>query len=240
MIIRLRYPLISCVCITDSRPDFLLKSIIYFDSQKYPNKELVISYPEDDLATENLIKKVIDRSGLNIVIIERSKNITLGKARNEAVEKSNGNYICTWDDDDFYFENRLLDQYNNMISVRQKREACILTNVVLYDGIKHTAHLSDYYNWAGTLLCKKSLVLQHPYADTNTAEDGNLIKYLTSSKYLHTIPDQAHLYVYNYHGKNTLNKYYFNYFQRKGGLLKQESLDYFSSSINMKVSLESS
>lgn len=240
MIIRLTHPLISCICITDSRPDFLLKAVICFDSQKYPNKELVISYPKDDLVTKSLVESIIELSGLDITIIERQRDTTLGTARNEAVAKSNGSYICTWDDDDFYPEDRLIEQYSKMISVKQKREACILTNVILFDGLRNTVHYSDYYNWAGTLLCKKDFILQYPYDDSMTAEDHTLLKFLTTSKYLHTVPDHAHLYFYNYHGSNILNKYYFNFFQRKGGQLKQESFDQINYTINMPAGLASS
>ena len=237
MIIRITHPLISCICVTAYRPEFLLKAIIGFDTQKYPNKELVISYPEDDQESRDLVKNVIEASDLDIVVVERIPSLSLGMARNEAIAKSNGDYVCTWDDDDWYSERRVHHQYNHMLMVKQKREASILTNVMLYDGPNDQAYLSSTYKIAGSLLCKKSIILEHPYEDSSTIEDASLIRYLVSSKYLHLIADRPDLYIYNYHGDNQLDKYYFLFLLRSAKLLDQANGDWVRYTIGRGVSL---
>lgn len=241
MIIRHHYPLISCICITANRPEFLLKAMVLFDAQNYPNRELIISIPKADQLSKNLVNKIIDLSALNAVLVERENHLSLGQARNEAVAKCNGEYICTWDDDDWYREVRLMYQYTSLGAMRQKKEACILTSVILYDRIHQQAFYSGKYNnvpykWAGTLLCKKDLVINHPYTDSTIAEDLQLINYLESSKYLYQM-ENFNLYAFIYHGGNVTNTYQFHYFMRNTRRLDPETEVWLLERMNKKVEL---
>lgn len=236
MIIKHHYPLISCICITADRPSLLLKAIVYYDYQNYPNKELVISYPQRDLATKTLVKNIRQLSDMDIVVIERDDSISLGMARNEAVAKCNGEYIITWDDDDWYREFRIMYQYQSLRTAPQKREACILTNVILYDKVKDNAFYSGTNDWAGTLLCKKEIVLQYPYLDDNVAEDFALIQYLSPSRYLNYLANY-NLYAYIFHGTNTVDYYQYAYFFKDRDLLDQDSKNWPCNLNNISVNL---
>ena len=236
MLISHLYPLISCICITDNRPTFLLKAVIHFDAQNYPNRELVVSYPKTDLASKILISKIKQVSDLNIMVIEREECLSLGLARNEAVAKCNGEYICTWDDDDWHREVRLIYQYTSLLSIKQKREACILPQVVLFDSTKDRAWFSGTFNWAGTLLCKKEIVLQHPYSDTNSDEGAELIQYLITSKYLHYFANY-NLYAFIYHGTNITDRQQFKLLTKDLVALDMGSKEWLSILINRKIDL---
>lgn len=209
------YPLISCICITHNRPELLLNSIISFEHQDYPSKELVISYPSTDETSRNLIEKVIRLSQLNIIPVEREKEESLGSARNLAVTNANGNYICTWDDDDWHHPERLTYQMNAILT-DQKYKASIIRRVILYNQTTNTAYLSASYNWSGALLCEKKLVKQCPYLTTNRLEDISLIRFLESENCLCHIEDIYELYIYVYHGTNSLDPIHFRYFTRNG------------------------
>jgi len=226
MIRKYLYPLISCICVTAYRPDFLLKAIIYFDSQNYPNRELVISYPKNDQASKDLISTIKQKSELNIFVVERQSDLSLGMARNQAVRKCNGDYICIWDDDDWHREVRLMYQYTVLRAVRQKREASILTKVILYDRVRDLVSISDSYAWPGTLLCKKELVLAHPYIDSDLSEGANLIKYLASSQYLHYY-EEHNIYGFIYHGKNIFTADQFSNLLKDKPSLNQDSKHWF-------------
>jgi len=240
MKIKLIHPLISCICITQNRPKLLLKAIVSFDTQNYPNRELVISYPKQDLETKKLIADILDVSDLRVVQIEREGDESLGTARNHAIANCNGEYICLWDDDDWYNSRRLSHQFNTMLINRKFQEASILTKVMLFDATTQQAYLSFPYLWCGSLLCKKTLILQNPFADSNIAEDSPVIKYLESSKLLHHIEDSAYLYLYVYHGKNTLSHFHFSYYLKKSELLDHESTDWILGLLNTKVEILSS
>jgi len=235
MKIKLTHPLISCICITQNRPALLLKAIVSFDTQNYPNRELVISYPKHDLETKKLIDDILEVSDLRIIQIERVGNESLGFARNHAIANCNGEYICLWDDDDWYHARRLAHQYNTMLTTGKFREASILTRVMLFDAKTEQGYLSFYYLWCGSLLCKKDHILKHPFENTDVAEDASVIKYLESKKLLHYIADSAFLYLYVYHGGNALNYFHFSYYLKKSERLDQESTDWMHSLLNVKV-----
>lgn len=235
MKIKLIHPLISCICITQNRPALLLKAIVSFDTQSYPNRELIISYPKHDKETKQLINDILEVSDLRIIQIEREGNESLGTARNNAIATCNGDYICLWDDDDWYHAKRLAHQYNTMRINGQSCVASMLTRVMLFDVTTQKAYLSFPYLWCGSLLCKKDHILKHPFVDSNIAEDAEIINYLESRKLLHYITDSAFLYLYVYHGKNALGYYHFSYYLRKSELLDLESRDWIRSLLEVKV-----
>jgi len=230
MIIKHLYPLISCICITKNRPAFLIRAVINFDLQNYPERELVISYPKDDLVSKNLIIDLKKFSKIKILAVEREPDISIGKARNQAIKKCTGEYICTWDDDDWHRDLRLMYQFTILRTVSQKREACILPKIVLYDNLNSLACYSDSYSWEGTILCKKELVIDCPYSDCNREEGAKLIEYLASNKYLHYF-ENYNLFAHIYHGTN-IHSYdeYLRFFNNRP-LLDPESKYYLVSQI---------
>lgn len=215
------YPLISCICITNRRPVLLEKAISYFISQNYPNKEMVISYPKRDKLSRELIKNYQNQE-IQLISMEREEEESLGYARNQAIAKSNGDYVCTWDDDDWYHSSRLSFQFNSMQTKGSGYQASVLTRIILFDVISQQAYLSFPYTWDGTILCKKEVLMQNQYGYTNKAEDTHVIKFLSSKKMLFHIEDAPFLYVYIYHGKNTWDYKHFEYFTSKSEVLSEE------------------
>lgn len=215
------HPLISCICITNRRPVLLEKAISCFISQNYPHKELVISYPKGDLLT----RQVIDNhrsDDIQLIAMEREADESLGYARNQAIAKSKGDYVCTWDDDDWYHSSRLSFQFNSMQTKGSGYQASVLTRIILFDLVSQQAYLSFPYTWDGTILCKKEVLMQNQYGYTNKAEDTHVIKFLSSKKLLFQIEDAPFLYVYIYHGENTWDYKHFEYFTSKSELLNEE------------------
>jgi len=223
------YPLISCICITNSRPKLLQQAISCFESQNYINKELVISYPKNDQLTKELIAS---NKSVNILQIERDPEETLGNARNHALYKCHGDYVCVWDDDDWYHSSRLSFQFNSLHTVGPGFQASILTRIILYDFTTHLGYLSFPYNWDGTLLCRKEMLLQNQYADRNKAEDTHVIPFLHSRKMLAQINESPFLYIYTYHGENTWSYDHFQIFIKKSHLLNQEFIDKVRALVN--------
>lgn len=200
MKIKLSNPLISCICITNNRPELLLKAIYCFDGQIYPNRELIISYPENDIITEDIIARLIKFSLLRIIPLKRDPGYSIGHARNHAIAHSNGNYVCMWDDDDIHNFHRISHQYSEM-----EKHSCqggIITGAAIYDTMTQRAYISMPNNWTGTLICKKDFILSHPYSDSNIHEASNLIESLEIKNLLHKIQDFPYLYTFVYHQHN--------------------------------------
>lgn len=216
------YPLISCICITNNRPVQLRVAISCFAAQNYPNKELVISYPKNDLSTKKVVENIQQSESWKIVLIERSPDESLGNARNHVIAKCAGDYVCMWDDDDWYHPSRLTYQFNSMQIVGQRFQASVLSQILLYDATTKKAYHSFSYTWDGTILCRKEILLQNQYANTNLGEDTHVITFLSGRKLLYQIEGAPFLYVYIYHGTNSWNYKHFEYFMNKSLLLDEE------------------
>jgi len=219
------YPLISCICITNNRSELLQNAIDCFESQNYTNKELVISYPKKDTATKNIIES-LQHSELRILAIERDDTESLGNARNQAIIKCRGEYVCIWDDDDWYHSSRLSFQFNSMQEKGQGYQASILTRILLYDTISKQVYLSFPYPWEGTILCRKVILLQNQYKNSNIAEDSHVVRFLSSRNLLFSIEHVPFLYVYVYHGNNTWNYKHFEGFLSKSELITGEDSEH--------------
>lgn len=219
---RENYPLISCICVTYDRPDLLYRAIVCFESQNYPNKELVISYPEKDEQTRTLLDNFMEHSQMNIMRIIRSDGESVGNARNSAIAKCHGDYMCVWDDDDWYHSSRLSYQYNSMKTTASGYNASVLRSLIFFDETTKNAYQSFRYPWENTLLCRKEIILQNPYAHTNKGEDTHIIKFLDGKKFLHYIDDAPYLYVYIYHGRNTWDHDHYSHLIQKSKLLEDD------------------
>jgi glycosyltransferase involved in cell wall biosynthesis len=219
------YPLISCICITNNRPELLKKAIDCFESQNYPNKELVISYPKKDVSTKRILENN-SHSDLRILSIEREDEESLGNARNQAIIKCKGEYVCIWDDDDWYHSSRLSFQFNSIQEKGQGYQASVLTRILLYDTTTKKAYLSFPHYWDGTILCRKVILLQNQYKNSNIAEDSHVVHFLASKNLLFKIDNVPFLYVYVYHGNNTWNYEHFEIFLSKSELITGEDSEH--------------
>ena len=195
---------ISCICVTDSRPDLLIRAIYCFAQQDFQNKELVISYPRKDRETKQLINRILELNQIQILQIERENKESIGNARNIAISQCNGSYICIWDDDDWYHPNRLTFQYESLFKKPTVFNATILIRLLLYDSTTDKSYLSFPYTWENSLMCRKEIIMQNQYKYANRGEDTHIIKFLDNRKILDHI-DAPYLYVYIYHGGNVWN-----------------------------------
>jgi glycosyltransferase involved in cell wall biosynthesis len=196
-------PLVSCICITNDRVNHLEKSIRYFSDQTYPQKELIVAFTSEDLATEKNLAKINHPSIRTLKF--SNDELTLGDKRNLAIEFSNGFYFCIWDDDDWYGPNRIEFQVNSLKGTALKSSA--LSTIFLFDGVTNEAYVSaTRWAWEATLLCEKSLLTSElRYAQMNRAEDSPLLYWLKKSDLLLSSYYPS-LYIYVYHGNNTTER----------------------------------
>ena len=206
-------PSISCVCITKGRPALLQKAIGHFDAQTYENKNLVIVYEGD----EDLSPKNHSSERIKIIRLRAGSELSLGERRNLSIQNCTGDYFCQWDDDDWYHNRRLELQMEAL--ARSGKSACVLTRVILYDGVGRRAYLSSQRNWEGTLLCSTNLFKDSfRYPQVNRSEDNSLVVNLLKNDYVHAL-SAPHLYAYYFHGKNTWDQAHFNQLFQSGYIL---------------------
>lgn len=215
-------PLISCICITRNRPKLLLTAISCFAAQSYTRKELIILYEKDDIITAACLDNY-DWKDLcvKIVAIEKQTGRYLGALRNAAVASASGDYICQWDDDDWYHPERLSYQYGCL--ALKKKEAGVLSREIIWDSTTGKAYLSCYRHWEGSLLCRKDIALQHPYYNYKRGEDTPVITALLQRGLLYTDTRATPLYVYRYHSANTWDYRHFSSFFPYSTLLPENA-----------------
>jgi glycosyltransferase involved in cell wall biosynthesis len=197
-------PLISCICITKNKPAVLKRSIDCFKAQSYENKELIVVYESDDALTKESVAEYSGQTSIRFIEVPSSPKRTLGYLRNYAIDLANGEFICQWDDDDWYHVKRLEDQLK--MTLKSGYSGCIMTQWLVFDGLLMKSYISNERRWEGTIFCKKDKIKLYPYLDQRAGEDTAVIEYLFDNNYITSIQEVFKLYIYVYHGNNTCDR----------------------------------
>ena len=202
-------PLISCLCITRNRPEYLRRAIACFHAQSYENRELLILFEDDDLATMSFLERMKNYlDHVRIIQVQKHDRNNLGMLRNLALQHAHGHFFCQWDDDDWSHPNRLSFQYEQLEG--SNFAACVLGKIIIHDNVRHTLYRSCYRNWEGSVLCKKAAAIDFPYPELVRGEDTPLIDYLAAHEMLINCTTQPFYFVYTYHGNNTWHGEHFD------------------------------
>ncbi|WP_158797426.1 glycosyltransferase family A protein [Pedobacter sp. L105] len=212
------YPLISCICISNGNHALLNRAIACFQSQNYPNKELVISYDQNKQQIKAVIENLSDDRDLQLSTIEQTDRF--GDALNNSVNVATGDYICLWNDDDWYHPSRLWFQYNCIQGTRY--DASVLNRIILYDAISFKAYVSSSYLLSSSLLCKKMLIQSHPFNGLSSGENLPVIDFLVKEKSLFYMDDCPFLYAFIYYGRNNIDYWIYKHIFNKSELLNKE------------------
>src|SRR5260221_9141430 len=98
-------PLVTCICITRDRRDWLPQAIRCFRAQTYRRKELLIV---GDSAED--VQGIDQFEGLMVTHLLAGNAPIIGAKRNAAIGLARGKLIAHWDDDDFSAPGRLSNQ----------------------------------------------------------------------------------------------------------------------------------
>lgn len=204
-------PWISCVCVSQNRPAFLKKAIGYFNAQTYTNKDLVIVYEGDDTPFRDLSFR---NEKITVFKLTEGSSLSLGERRNISIQHAKGEYVCQWDDDDWFHNDRLEIQMRSLLN--SKKPANILNRLVLYNALKQQAYLSSERFWEGSLLCKTDLFKEYfQYPKLNKGEDNDLVVKLVKQDYVGSL-FAPYLYTYLFHGANTWDAIHFQHLFNAG------------------------
>lgn len=197
-------PLVSCIMPTSNRPEFIRQAIYFFESQDYPNKELLIVYNSpDDLPNGNLTT-----AGIRLL---QTNELSIGGKRNYAVQYAKGTIIAQWDDDDLYHPKRLTEQVQPILE--GTADITGLTNTGFFE-------LSEWQYWTcspalfarifhenvtgGTLVYLRSIWerLAH-YRTTSLQEDAIFLNNAIKGGARLARVEGEHLFTYLRHRGNT-------------------------------------
>jgi hypothetical protein len=192
-------PLISCLCPTKNHPSIVIDAIMDFKKQTWTNKELILV--TDEKSKYKDVLKYFERDNIKLFLAPHGS--TIGSLRNISMEKAQGEYVATWDDDDGHHKDRLRIQHEAITSSNKK--ACFLKRVLVHDTITNDKGISK--NWRGmeaSMLALKSIIPR--YDDLKTiAEDTPIKTFLAQNGHV-TLIDEPQLYTYRFHSSNTCQR----------------------------------
>jgi glycosyltransferase involved in cell wall biosynthesis len=201
-------PLISCLCVTHLKPDMLRRTIRCFLYQSYQNRQLIVVYEDHDRPTVAFIDSIPPDRRIQFIKVEsRNGKKSLGELRNISYAYAQGEFVCQWDDDDWYHQDRLYHQLSALSALQGS--ASILGRWIIWDNDHQKAYLSHERLWEGSILCRKSLIESTPYPHIEKGEDTAVIEWLDKGGHLSSIKNMPHLYVYVFHGENTWSREHF-------------------------------
>ena len=202
------YPLVSCLCLTENRVHYLKRAIHCFMQQTYPNKELVLVCRATDQATLAYID-TLPAHLVRVKVLPANHGLKLGAIRNASIDAAQGTYICQWDDDDWYHNERIMLQYQAVKNSHQP--ATMLTNIVIYDIDNQQAYFSNFRLWENTLFAEKAALEDVRYqAGLQRHEDHEMMNdLLLQSQIVPTV--STYHYVYVVHGNNVSGQDHFTF-----------------------------
>ncbi|WP_316841419.1 glycosyltransferase family A protein [Pedobacter gandavensis] len=186
-------PLISCICITGDKPLELQRAVACFIKQDYPNTELIISYPKNDLPSINILNRLVENSIIKMSRLERPRDETTVSARNAAIEIAHGEFICMWHEDHWHHANRISDQYR--VIKNSPFRSSVISEILLFDLKKRMTYASKFRCWPETICCDKQIMLKACYINEETTW-RQIIQFLFSQNVLYQINNSPHLYIY--------------------------------------------
>jgi hypothetical protein len=202
-------PLVSCLCLTRNKPRHLARAITCFLGQTYERRELVVVHRSDDSATKAVLERYADQRQIVPVSLDKDPARTLGHLRNISIERSNGDYFCQWDDDDWYHEDRVRLQVAGALDNHQ--DASVLTHLLFFETVSGSAYLSNMRLWEGTILCRKAaLGASVRYRALPRMEDSFFMNAVIEHARVYPLV-APQLYIYEIHKSNTWNSDHFNF-----------------------------
>ena len=135
-----------------------------------------------------------------------SKQLSLGMKRNLSIRAAKGDYMCVWDDDDWYSPERIESQMNFLLF--SNKVACALLTEILFDHNEgHTYHMARRPSGQeNTMIFSKKGAGQ--YGNLNMSEDTFMLHYFYNTNQI-AVMDAPELYIYSYHKRNTCSRDHF-------------------------------
>lgn len=192
---------VSVLCVTFNRQHLIPFIIYQFKKQTYPNHLMELIIYDD--SKERIFPNIHDD---NINYIYSNEKKTLGAKRNKLNSIAKGDIIVWFDDDDYYFSDRIKDTVSLLSNSKQLFVGCTYT--LLYDSFKtgrifKINHKSNYTQ-NNILAYKKEYLQSHTYNDNDNCNEE---KYFTNDFSEHPIMMEGKsLCIHIAHMYNTVSK----------------------------------
>lgn len=165
----MKRPLVTCLCVTRDRPEWLAGAVRYFLLQTFEDAELLI------VADGTPVIDGGDDPRIRVVNLPQ-RPATLGEKRNIGCEAAAGKVIAVWDDDDYHAPGRLRDQLLTLmrsglaVTAYNKMKFTDGRDWFVYDGMIQSVGIG------GSLCFTREFWRRNNFPLLNEAEDNALIR----------------------------------------------------------------
>lgn len=167
--------LVTALCLTRNRREWLPRAIECFLAQTHAEKEMLIV--ADGLMVNDLVP-----IGAPIAVVYAPEMMTIGAKRNLGCDMARGEIVAHWDDDDHSAPGRLADQVARLADTGKAVTAYHSMKFTdgrdwwLYEGIEN-------FVGVGTSLCyRRDWQLAHPFPPRQLSEDGAFVQAAVSAR----------------------------------------------------------
>jgi glycosyltransferase involved in cell wall biosynthesis len=193
--------------VTANRRRLAARSILCFQRQTYPDRELVIvDDGQEDLTP---ILEELPPEMVRYVRLEKNEANVLGRLRNLSLETATGDIMAQWDDDDWYHPERLERQFAAI--ARSGADACCLSGALMHldtpEFFDHpyVGYLTD--GVPGSIMHRRDADIRYP--ETRRAEDTEYLHQWLQRPYVQLPKSESHLFIRCFHGANTWEQKHF-------------------------------
>lgn len=192
--------------VTADRKKFVKRSLLSYSRQTYNNTELIIL----DDGKEDLAPLLDDfpADRVKYLKIEKKPENVLGYLRNITLEESSGDFICQWDDDDWYHPDRIHTQVEIL---QQGYDACCLSSTLMHldvEPFNNHPYISLFHDGTpGSNMHRRNDLIRYPAL--RRAEDNIYMKEWTQKRFTKLPKNYAHLFIRCFHGTNTWDMKHF-------------------------------
>lgn len=162
------YGKVSVIMPTKSRYKFLPLALRKFDSQTYPNKELILVDSSFEPIPEGF------DFGPNVTYFRIDPKTSLGEARNTACKFATGEIIAHFDDDDYY-EPTYLESTVYTLLCQDQIQLVGFHSWYYYDTINELGYYYTHprrpYATGATMVYYREYWKTHPFPDISQGED---------------------------------------------------------------------
>lgn len=200
--------LINCLVVSNSNRIECLKLLIEQINEQHikPSWELKLIIVNGG----GLTKKIINDMKINLPykfvdVPDPTKNYPIGYLRDIGNKNCDGDYICCFDDDDYYFSDRIMNSITELEKSNLLIAGC--KGIYIYDYHLHKYFLSDEserFASNGTLCYKKEYLEYNQY--NKNKKVGEEFSFLNDCQNEILQLDPKKMCILNSHGNNTFSK----------------------------------
>jgi glycosyltransferase involved in cell wall biosynthesis len=229
-------PLVSCLCVSEDRPDYLRKAISCFNAQTYVKKELILVSRLYDPEYEEIVSGVTGGEVKYYSLEDKTRFFKLGGMRNYSIAQSSGELFCIWDDDDWHHPMRLEKMVQGILE--GKKSGTILPYCLLFDKVNGDVYLSPpTFMHPSSIMVRRDLMGQQDFYKNENHEDLYFRNTLVGKGALYPVV-APQLYIYVYHAANLCNSEHFNKIFGLSSKLRPEFGRMIGDVVNHKYSCE--